>query len=92
MKNRIKIKLTVVILTITVVIFASTIGCKTPETITGKTGEQLWTENCTRCHNAPDPRTFSDDQWDAGMEHMRQTALLTDKEVSKIRNFLKTNK
>ncbi|MEO6883466.1 MAG: cytochrome c [Bacteroidia bacterium] len=65
-------------------------GCKVPEEISSKSGAQLWGENCSRCHNAPDPHTFSDDQWDAACEHMRQKALLTDQEISKIRAFLKS--
>jgi cytochrome c len=65
-------------------------SCKTPQAITNKSGAQLWAENCTRCHNAPDPSTYSDDQWDAAMEHMRQKALLTNAEVVKIRIFLKS--
>jgi len=66
------------------------IGCKTPESIRDKSGAQLWGENCNRCHNAPDPKTYSDDQWDAATEHMRQKALLTDVEITKIRIFLKS--
>ena len=65
-------------------------GCKVPESISSKSGAQLWGENCNRCHNAPDPKTYSDDQWDAATEHMRQKALLTDMEINKIRNFLKS--
>ena len=65
-------------------------GCKVPELIANKTGALLWGENCNRCHNAPDPATFSDDQWDAATEHMRQKALLTDIEITKVRAFLKS--
>jgi len=65
-------------------------GCKTPQAIADKSGAQLWAENCNRCHNAPDPRTYNDQQWDAIMEHMRQVALLTNTEVEKIRAFLQS--
>jgi hypothetical protein len=65
-------------------------ACKTPEAIMGKSGVQLWGENCNRCHNAPDPATYSDDQWDVITEHMRQKALLTDRELIKISAFLKS--
>ena len=65
-------------------------GCKVPEAIASKSGAQLWGENCNRCHNAPDPRTYSDDQWDAACEHMRQKALLTNTEITKIKDFLKS--
>ena len=77
---------------IAIAIIATTIinGCKTPQAITDKSGAQLWGENCNRCHNAPDPATYSDDQWDAATEHMRQKAILTDLEITKIRIFLKS--
>jgi len=65
-------------------------SCKVPESISSKSGAQLWGENCNRCHNAPDPKTYSDDQWDAVTMHMQQKALLTDLEINKIRNFLKS--
>jgi cytochrome c5 len=65
-------------------------GCKTPESISSKSGAQLWGENCNRCHNAPDAATYSDDHWDAAIEHMRQKALLTNVEITKIRSFLKS--
>ena len=65
-------------------------GCKVPQAILDKSGAQLWGENCNRCHNAPDPATYSDDHWDAATEHMRQKALLTDLEITKIRQFLKS--
>ena len=58
--------------------------------IANKSGAQLWGENCNRCHNAPDPKTYSDDQWDAATEHMRQKAILTNMEINKIRVFLKS--
>jgi len=69
---------------------AAIYGCKTPASIAAKSGAQLWGENCNRCHNAPDPTTYSDDQWDVVAEHMRQKALLTDVEITKIRDFLKS--
>ncbi len=65
-------------------------GCKVPESIANKSGAQLWGENCNRCHNPPDPKTYSDDQWDAATEHMRQKAILTNTEINKIRVFLKS--
>jgi len=90
MKSIISIKTIVVAL---VIVMASSVimnGCKAPEEITSKSGTQLWGENCTRCHDAPDPHTFSDDQWDVAIEHMHQKALLTDTEVKKIVTFMKS--
>ena len=90
MKNRINIKTTLAAIIIAISSAVIINGCAVPESISSKSGAQLWGENCNRCHNAPDPRTFSDDQWDAATEHMRQKALLTDVEITKIRDFLKT--
>jgi hypothetical protein len=90
MKNIINIKTIVAISAIAIASVLIGNGCKAPEEITMKSGAQLWGENCNRCHNAPDPHTFSDDQWDAAAEHMRQKALLTDAEITKIRDFLKS--
>jgi len=55
-----------------------------------KSGAQLWGENCIRCHNAPSPETFSDVEWDVAMMHMRVRANLTETEVVKIAEFLKS--
>lgn len=75
-----------IILLVSVIIDA----CKIPEAIANKSGAQLWAENCSRCHNTPDPAIYSDDQWDVATEHMRQKAILTDVEIVKIRDFLKS--
>jgi len=53
-----------------------------------KSGAVLWGENCSRCHNAPDPTAFSDVQWDAIGNHMRVRAGLTASETEKIVTFL----
>ena len=90
MKNTMKIKTILAALAVGITITAMINGCAAPEAIAAKSGAQLWAENCNRCHNAPDPHTFSDDQWDAAAEHMRQKALLTDTEITKIRDFLKS--
>jgi hypothetical protein len=90
MKKRINIKATLAGLAIALTSVLVINGCKMPDEIAAKSGAQLWGENCNRCHNAADPHTFSDDQWDAATEHMRQKAMLTDLEISKIRDFLKS--
>ena len=87
---RIKISSIAGIMAITIISFMLMNGCKVPESIASKSGAQLWGENCNRCHNAPDPKTYSDDQWDAATEHMRQKAILTNTEITKIRIFLKS--
>jgi len=63
-------------------------GCKVSEAVAQKSGAQLWGENCRRCHNAPDPNTFSPDQWKTIGMHMQTRALLTDVERDKIVKFL----
>jgi hypothetical protein len=90
MKNKIGIKTMIVAVTIAIASTLTINGCKVPEGIASKSGAQLWGENCNRCHNAPDPHTFSDDQWDAAVEHMHQKAILTDVETKKIVEFLKS--
>ena len=90
MKKTVKIKATLALLAVAMGAAFVIQGCKEPDSIAMKSGAQLWAENCNRCHNAPDPHTFSDDQWDAATEHMRQKALLTDQEITKIRQFLKS--
>ncbi|MGP8215991.1 MAG: cytochrome c [Bacteroidia bacterium] len=90
MKNIINRKTLIAALFIAIASTAIINGCKVPEEIAAKSGAQLWGENCNRCHNAPDPHTFSDDQWDAAVEHMHQKAILTDTEAKKIVAFLKS--
>jgi hypothetical protein len=57
-----------------------TIGCKASQKVSEKTGVQLWSENCRRCHNTPSPNTFSPAQWETIGLHMQTRALLTDDE------------
>jgi cytochrome c553 len=64
-------------------------GCKASQAVLDKSGAQLWGENCRRCHNAPDPNTFSAEQWVTIGLHMQSRALLTDQERDKIVEFLK---
>ena len=64
-------------------------GCKASAAVAGKSGAQLWGENCRRCHNAPDTNTYSPDQWTTVGMHMQSRALLTDQERNKIVDFLK---
>jgi hypothetical protein len=55
----------------------------------GKSGNQLWSENCNRCHNARSPTTYTRAQWDVIVHHMRVRASLTAEEARKIVDFLK---
>jgi hypothetical protein len=56
---------------------------------TGKSGAQLWAENCIRCHNIRSPGSISPAQWEVDMMHMRVRANLTPEEHQKILAFLK---
>ena len=58
---------------------------------TGKSGAQLWADNCQRCHNARSPGSLSPAQWEVAMMHMRVRANLTPEEHKKILEFLKSS-
>ena len=64
-------------------------SCTARQKISMKSGAQLWSENCQRCHNTPSPSTFSHEQWETIGMHMQSRALLTDVEKNKIVEFLK---
>ena len=66
----------------------TTTGCKESAKVAAKSGAQLWGENCQRCHNTPQPTTFSDEQWETVGMHMQTRALLTTNERNKIIAFL----
>lgn len=56
--------------------------------ITDKSGTQLWSENCQRCHNTPPSSAFTNIQWEIINSHMRQRAMLTEDEFKKITEFM----
>lgn len=56
--------------------------------ITDKSGTQLWSENCQRCHNTPPSSAFTNTQWEVINTHMRQRAMLTEDEYKKITEFM----
>jgi hypothetical protein len=56
-----------------------------------KSGNQLWAENCGRCHNIRPPETFSDAQWAVVVHHMRLRANLTGDEADAILKFLQAS-
>ena len=56
--------------------------------ITDKTGTELWSENCQRCHNTPPSSAFTNTQWEVINTHMRQRAMLTEAEYKKITAFM----
>jgi len=58
----------------------------------GLTGEELWSNNCLRCHNIRPPTMYSDAQWDVIVHHMRLRANITGQEQRAIVEFLKSAK
>lgn len=65
-------------------------GCYTSAKASAKSGAQLWAENCNRCHNAPGPGEFNNDNWDIVGTHMQVRANITTDEIEKITAFLKS--
>ena len=58
----------------------------------GLSGEELWSNNCVRCHNIRPPTMYSDAQWDVIVHHMRLRANITGQEQRAIVEFLKSAK
>lgn len=61
-----------------------------PPAVTGKSGAQIWAENCQRCHNLRSPASYSPAQWEVAMLHMRIRAKLTPEQHDKVLAFLKS--
>src|SRR5712691_5550744 len=58
----------------------------------GLTGEELWSNNCLRCHNIRPPTMYSNAQWEVIVHHMRLRANITGQEQRAIVEFLKSAK
>ena len=58
----------------------------------GLSGEELWSNNCLRCHNIRPPTMYSNAQWDVVLHHMRVRANITGQEQRAIVEFLKSSK
>jgi hypothetical protein len=58
----------------------------------GLTGEELWSNNCLRCHNIRPPTMYNNAQWDVIVHHMRLRANITGQEQRAIVEFLKSAK
>jgi len=56
----------------------------------GLSGEELWSNNCLRCHNIRPPTMYGNDQWDVIVHHMRLRANITGQEQRAIVEFLKS--
>lgn len=54
-------------------------------------GAKAWGENCARCHNARDPRSLKDYEWDVSVMHMRKIANLPGEMARDIAAYLKAS-
>ncbi len=86
-----KISFGLIILCSIVTIFSLN-SCAPSKAVAAKSGVQLWSENCQRCHNTPSPTTFSPEIWETVGLHMQTRALLTENEREKIVEFLKASR
>ncbi len=53
-------------------------------------GVQVWGQTCARCHNAPPPNAFRDEDWKIIGHHMKLRANLTDPEIKAVLAFLQS--
>jgi hypothetical protein len=65
-------------------------GVVSNDTYMGLSGEELWSNNCLRCHNIRPPTMYSNAQWDVIVHHMRLRANITGQEQRAIVEFLKS--
>jgi len=65
-------------------------SCVESKKVAGKSGAELWADNCQRCHNIPSPVTFNSEQWKTLGMHMQSRALLTHNEREKVVAFLQS--
>ena len=54
-----------------------------------KGGAEMWAANCRTCHTLRAPSSYSAEQWEIAVNHMRFRCGLTAKEARKIAEFLK---
>lgn len=67
-------------------------GTVSSDSYMGLSGEELWSNNCLRCHNIRPPTMYGDAQWDVIVHHMRLRANITGQEQRAIVEFLKSAK
>lgn len=85
-----KLITSILIIAIFIITGVSLTGCYVSAKVANRSGAQLWAENCNRCHNAPGPGEFNNDNWDIVGTHMQVRANLSKTEVDKITEFLKS--
>jgi len=79
----------IIIISIFTLTSALMTSCYVSSKVSAKSGAQLWGENCNRCHNAPAPGEFNNDNWDIVITHMQVRANITKTDAEKIAEFLK---
>ena len=67
-------------------------GAVSNDSYMGLSGEELWSNNCLRCHNIRPPTMYGNAQWDVIVHHMRLRANITGQEQRAIVEFLKSAK
>jgi hypothetical protein len=65
-------------------------GAVSNDSYMGLSGEELWSNNCLRCHNIRPPTMYNNAQWDVIVHHMRLRANITGQEQRAIVEFLKS--
>ncbi|QEC69513.1 cytochrome c [Panacibacter ginsenosidivorans] len=78
------------IIFITAIFSIAMSSCSVSKKVADKSGAQLWAENCNRCHNAPGPGEFNNDNWEIVGMHMQVRANLTQTDITKVIDFLKS--
>ena len=60
------------------------------ESNSGMSGQELWSNNCQRCHNMRSPAMYTPVQWEVIVLHMRVRANITGADHRAITDFLKS--
>ncbi|HEY8658724.1 MAG TPA: cytochrome c [Hanamia sp.] len=79
--------LTIIVITLSSLLLNS---CSVSKKVADKSGAQLWGENCSRCHNAPGPGEFNNDNWEVVGMHMQVRTNIIKPDMDKIIDFLKS--
>ncbi len=54
-----------------------------------RSGVEIWSQNCGRCHQLQPPNRYTADQWETIVDQMMLQARLTDDEAKAVLEFLK---
>ena len=80
----------IMVISVTTIAFVVSSCTSQRELAAGKSGAELWAQNCIRCHNIPSPPSYTDVQWETIGLHMKERANMTDEQIKKIVTFLQT--